>query len=470
MAEKKTQLVVIGAGPGGYTAAFYAADCGMEVTLIEAEHPGGTCLNVGCIPSKALLHIAKLLEETRHAGEVGIFYDEPKIDLKKVREYKNGVVNQLKGGVRTLAKARKVNLIDGFATFIANNKLSIKSSKGVSELEFEHCIIATGSVPVVPGSLRIDSKRVMDSTGALELADIPARFLVVGGGVIGLELGSVYASLGSKVTVIEALDNIANGVDRDIIKPLEKHLNEKFEAVMVKTMVKSLKEAGKKIVVEYENADGVHSDRFDRVLLCIGRRPNSDKLELEKAGLQADERGFIQVNKSMETSVPGIYAIGDLIGNPMLAHKASKEARVAVDKIRGKNSIFDNLCIPSVIYTDPEVAWTGLTEIEAKAKNIPYKLGKFPWGASGRALAMARTDGLTKVLIDPESERILGAAVVGVNAGELIAEACLAIEMGAVLEDVTGTIHAHPTLSETMMESMEAVHGLATHLFSPKKK
>jgi len=466
----KTQLVVIGAGPGGYTAAFYAADCGMEVTLVEAEHPGGTCLNVGCIPSKALLHIAKLLEETRHAGEAGIFYEEPRIDLKKVREYKNGVVNQLKGGVRTLAKARKVNLIDGFATFVANNKLSIKNSKGVSELEFEHCIIATGSVPVVPGPLRIESERVMDSTGALELADVPARFLVVGGGVIGLELGSVYASLGSKVTVIEALDQIANGVDRDIIKPLEKHFSEKFEAVMVKTMVKSLKEAGKKIVVEYENAGGVHSDRFDRVLLCIGRRPNSDKLELEKAGLQADERGFIQVNSSMETAVPGIYAIGDLIGNPMLAHKASKEARVAVDKILGKKSVFDNLCIPSVIYTDPEVAWTGLTEIEARAKSIPYKLGKFPWGASGRALAMARTDGLTKVLIDPETERILGAAMVGVNAGELIAEACLAIEMGAVLEDVTGTIHAHPTLSETMMESMEAVHGLATHLFSPKKK
>lgn len=466
----KTQLVVIGAGPGGYTAAFYAADCGMDVTLVEAQHPGGTCLNVGCIPSKALLHISKLLEETKHASEAGIFYEEPKIDLSKVRDYKSGVVNQLKGGVRTLAKARKVNLIDGFATFTGKNSVSIKTAKGVQELEFEHCIIATGSVPVIPGPLKIDSPRVMDSTGALEMADIPETFLVVGGGVIGLELGSVYASMGSKVTVIEALDHIANGADRDLVRPLEKYFKKKFESIKVKTMVKGLKEEGDKITVEYENKDGVASESFDRVLLCIGRRPNSEKLELSQAGLQADERGFIQTNKSMETSVPGIYAIGDVIGNPMLAHKGSREAKVAVDKILGKKAEFDNVCIPSVIYTDPEVAWTGLTETEAKEKGISYKLGKFPWGASGRAIAMARTDGVTKVLVDPETDRILGAGVVGINAGELIAEATLAIEMGAVVEDVTDTIHAHPTLAETMMESLESVHGLATHIFSPKKK
>lgn len=466
----KTQLVVIGAGPGGYTAAFYAADCGLDVTLVEAQHPGGTCLNVGCIPSKALLHIAKLLEETKHASEAGVFFEEPKIDLDKVRSYKDGVVNQLKGGVRTLAKARKVNLIDGFASFTGPKSLSIQTKDGVEELDFEHCIIATGSVPVVPGPLRLDSDRVMDSTGALEIKDIPEKFLVVGGGVIGLELGSVYASMGSKVTVIEALDHIANGADRDIVRPLEKQIKKNFESVMVKTMVKSLKEVGDQIEVEYENKDGVQKDSFDRVLLCIGRRPNSDKLQLDQAGVAADERGFIQANNAMETKVAGIYAIGDVIGNPMLAHKGSREARIAVDKIMGKKVEFDNLCIPSVIYTDPEVAWTGLTETEAKEQGISYKLGKFPWGASGRALAMARTDGLTKVLIDPETERILGAAVVGVNAGELVAEATLAIEMGAVLEDVTNTIHAHPTLSETVMESFETVHGLATHIFSPKKK
>jgi dihydrolipoamide dehydrogenase len=276
--------------------------------------------------------------------------------------------------------------------------------------------------------------------------------------------------MGSKVTVIEALDHIASGADRDLVRPLEKSIKKNFETIMVKTMVKSLKEEGDKIVVEYENKDGVQSESYDRVLLCIGRRPNSDKLQLDQAGVAADERGFIQANESLETNVPGIYAIGDVIGNPMLAHKGSREARIAVDKILGKKAVYDNLCIPSVIYTDPEVAWTGLTETEAKEQGIPYKLGKFPWGASGRALAMARTDGLTKVLVDPETERILGAGVVGVNAGELIAEATLAIEMGAVLEDITNTIHAHPTLAETMMESFETVHGLATHIFSPKKK
>jgi dihydrolipoamide dehydrogenase len=309
----------------------------------------------------------------------------------------------------------------------------------------------------------------MDSTGALELPDIPERFLVVGGGVIGLELGSVYAGLGSKVTVIEALDHIANGADRDIVKPLEKVVQKNFESIKVKTMVKSLEDQGETIKVTYENADGVASEEFDRVLLCIGRRPNSDKLELGNAQIQPDDRGFIQANNAMQTAQPHIYAIGDVIGNPMLAHKGSKEARVAIDHMLDGKTEYDNLCIPSVIYTDPEVAWVGLTEIEAKEQNIPYTVGKFPWAASGRALAMSRTEGITKVLIDPKTERVLGGAVVGLNAGELIAEIALAVEMGAVLEDITGTIHAHPTLAETVAESFETIHGVATHIYSPKK-
>jgi dihydrolipoamide dehydrogenase len=467
--NERTQVVVIGAGPGGYTAAFYAADKGLDVTMVEASHPGGTCLNVGCIPSKALLHVAKIIEEAKHASSAGVFFEAPRIELDKVRAFKDGVIQKLRGGVRSLAQARKVNLIEGFATFSGPNTLSINTPQGVRVLEFDKCIIATGSVPVIPGPMRLESERVMDSTGALELRDIPERFLVVGGGVIGLEMGSVYAGLGSKVTVIEALDHIANGCDRDVAKPLEKVINDTFEKVLVKTRVQSLVDLGDKIKVTYENADGVGEETFDRVLLCIGRRANSNKLELANAGIHADDRGFIPVSASMQTAQPHIYAIGDVVGNPMLAHKGSKEARVAIDHILTGKTEFDNLCIPSVIYTDPEVAWVGLTEIEAKEKGIPYKVGKFPWVASGRALSVGRTEGLTKVLIDPETERILGAAVVGLNAGELIAEPTLAIEMGAVLGDITGTIHAHPTLSETVAESFETIHGVATHIFSPRR-
>jgi dihydrolipoamide dehydrogenase len=467
--NKKTQLAVIGAGPGGYTAAFYAADRDMEVVLIEGAHPGGTCLNVGCIPSKALLHVAKILDEAKHASEAGVFFDQPRIDLDKVRAFKDGVVEKLRGGVKGLAKARKVEIIQGYASFVHQNQLSIQTPEGQVYLDFDHCIIATGSVPVVPGPLNLKSDRVMDSTGALELKDIPEKFLVVGGGVIGLELGSVYAGLGSKVTVVEALDYLANGCDRDIAKPLENMVRATFDKVFVKTMVKSLAEEGDKIRVSFESGEGTHEDLFDRVLLSIGRRPNSGRLELGNAGVQTDERGFIQVSKSMQTGQPNIYAIGDVVGNPMLAHKGSKEARVAINHMLDGKTEYDNLCIPSVIYTDPEVAWVGLTEIEAQAKGIPYKLGKFPWAASGRALAMGRSEGLSKVLVDPETERVLGAAIVGANAGELIAEPALAIEMGAVLEDLTGTIHAHPTLAETVAESFETIHGVATHIFSKKK-
>lgn len=467
--NERTQIVVIGAGPGGYTAAFYAADKGLEVTIVEASHPGGTCLNVGCIPSKALLHVAKVIEEAKHASSAGVFFETPRIELDKVRAFKDSVISKLRGGVRSLAQARKVTIIEGFASFAGPNTLNITTAQGIRVLEFDKCIIATGSTPVIPGPMRLETPRVMDSTGALELRDIPERLLVVGGGVIGLEMGSVYSGLGSKVTVIEALDYIANGCDRDIAAPLEKIINKNFEKVLVKTRVKSLEDLGEKIKVTYENAEGVNEDIFDRVLLCIGRRPNANKLQLPNAGVQLDERGFIPVSNSMQTAQTHIYAIGDVVGNPMLAHKGSKEARVAVDHILTGKAEFDNLCIPSVIYTDPEVAWVGLTEIEAKEKGIPYKVGKFPWAASGRALSSGRAEGLTKVLIDPETERILGAAVVGLNAGELIAEPALAIEMGAVLGDITGTIHAHPTLSETIAESLETIHGVATHLFSPRR-
>ena len=467
--NERAQIVEIGAGPGGYTAAFYAADKGLDVTIVEASHPGGTCLNVGCIPSKALLHVAKVIEEAKHASTAGVFFEPPRIEIDQVRAFKDGVVAKLRSGVRSLAQARKVNIIEGFATFAGPHTLSISTAQGLRVLEFDKCIIATGSTPVIPGPMRLETPRVMDSTGALELRDIPERLLVVGGGVIGLEMGSVYSGLGSKVTVIEALDYIANGCDRDIAAPLEKIIHQNFEKVLVKTRVKGLEDLGEKIKVTYENAEGVSEDTFDRVLLCIGRRPNANKLELPNAGVQMDERGFIPVSSSMQTAQPHIYAIGDVVGNPMLAHKGSKEARIAVDHILTGKTEFDNLCIPSVIYTDPEVAWVGLTEIEAKEKGIAYKVGKFPWVASGRALSVGRTEGLTKVLVDPETERILGAAIVGLNAGELIAEPALAIEMGAVLGDITGTIHAHPTLSETLAESFETIHGVATHIYSPRR-
>lgn len=465
-----TELVVIGAGPGGYAAAFYAADKGMDVTLIEAGHLGGTCLNVGCIPSKALLHMASLIDETRHMSDLGLTFGEPKIDLEKIRAFKNKVIDQLRGGIQSLAKSRKVKIIHGFARFASENQLHIETSKELVMLQFQHAIIATGSTPVIPSALKLNSERVVDSTGALELQDIPERFLIVGGGIIGLELGSVYAALGSKVTVIEALDHLAGDADRDLVRLLERKLKSSFESIHLKTQVTSLKDNGDKILVEYQQGEKTENDSFDRVLLCIGRKPTSANLELEKAGISTDERGFIQVEKHVQTANPHVFAIGDVVPGPMLAHKASREARIAVDKIMGLKTEFDNVGIPSVIYTDPEIAWVGLTETEAKAKGIEYKLGKFPWAASGRALAINRTDGLTKILFDPKTERVLGVGIAGVGAGELIAEGGLALEMGAVLEDITNTVHAHPTLSETFMEGAETVHGLATHLFSKKKK
>ncbi len=469
--NRKTQLVVVGAGPGGYAAAFYAADLGFEVTLVERfANLGGVCLNVGCIPSKALLHLAALKEEMDVVKKHGLIFGEPQIDLKKMRDFKTSVIKKMTGGLDQLSKARKINVMTGMAEFKDANHLNIKTKDKEEELEFKYCVLATGSRPIVPPSFNIGSDRVIDSTGALELEDIPEKLLVVGGGVIGLELGSVYASFGSQVTVIEALPMIAGGADRDLIRPLENKLKNNFKDILVGTKVSSLSEKGKKIEVVYSSKEGEKKATFDKVLLSIGRRPNSDKLAVQKAGLEVDDKGFILVDQQLRTNIPHIYAIGDLVGNPMLAHKASREAHVAIDVINGKKEIFDNKGIPSVIYTDPEVAWVGLTETEAKKDNRPYDLAKFPWAASGRATSMGRTEGLTKILFEPKTERVLGVGIVGVSAGELIAEGGLALEMGAVMQDLAGTIHAHPTLSESISEASEALHGMCTHLYSPKKK
>jgi dihydrolipoamide dehydrogenase len=468
MSSYQYDLVVIGGGPGGYTAAFYAADKGLNVALIEASHLGGTCLNVGCIPSKALLNATHVIENAENADSLGISFSKPTIDLGKLREFKNGVVEKLRGGIAQLAKARNVTVYGGLGSFIDASNINIKTQKEDIQIGFNYAIIATGSAPVIPGVFDIKSKNVVDSTGALELEDIPKSFLVIGGGVIGLELGSVYAGLGSEVTVIEALPKLLDGIDKDLVRPLEKHLRKAFKDIHVGSKVLSLEEKGQKILVKFETADGEKEQKFDKVLLSLGRKPITDGLGVENAGVKLDEKGFVKVTNHVNTDTPHIYAIGDVAGNPMLAHKSSREGRIAVEKILGEKSEFDN-AIPSVIYTDPEIAWVGLSEAEAKEKGIEAEVGKFPWGASGRALSMNRTDGITKVVIEKKTERILGMGITGVNAGELIAEGVLAVEMGAVLEDITNTIHAHPTLSETVMESFETIHNISTHI-APKRK
>jgi len=470
MKQIQTDLVVIGAGPGGYTGAFYAADLGLKVTLINKfDRLGGVCLNVGCIPSKALLHVVKVLEDTKHASEIGIDFSEPRINLHKMRDYKDSVIQKMTTGLDQLSKARKVEKVFGTASFQDKTHVIVKGAGEDTLVEFKYCIIATGSRPIVPAIFNIKSDKVMDSTGALELKDVPKELLVIGGGVIGLELGSVYATLGSKVTVVEALPNIANGADPDLVRPLEKRLNGIFKAIYKNSKVLSLKDVDDQIEASYESEGKTITEKFDRVLLSIGRRPNSENLGLDKAGVEVTERGFIVANpKTLETTVPNIFAIGDVIGNPMLAHKSSAESKVAVDRILGKKTEFDVIGIPGVIYTDPEVAWVGLTETEAKAKGIAYKIGKFPWAASGRATSMGRPEGLTKILFEPETEKVLGVGIVGVGAGELIAEGGLALEMQAVMGDIAGTIHAHPTVAETFMESAESLHGMATHIFAKK--
>ena len=471
--SSSTQLVVIGGGPGAYAAAFYAADLGMQVTLVDMEpNPGGVCLYRGCIPSKALLHVAKVASEAKHATSWGLTYAEPKIDLDKLRSYKEGVVNKLTGGLGQLSKQRKITFIQGKASFVDAKNLSIElAAGGTQALAFENAIIATGSYPTrIPG-LDIKSDRLMDSTGALDLPEIPKTLLVVGGGYIGLELGSVYAALGTKVTVVEMTDGLLPGADRDLVTFLARRLETTMDKILLKTKVTGMKDAKKGITVSMEGADGAKTEEtYDRVLVSIGRRPNSAIPGLDKTGVKVSDKGFITVDSAMRTNVAGISAIGDVVGEPMLAHKASHEAKVAVEVILGRKSVFEPQAIPAVVFTDPEVAWCGLTENDAKKQGRKVEIAKFPWAALGRALAIDRPDGMTKLVIDPETERILGVGIVGAGAGELIAEGVLAVEMAALASDLTLSIHPHPTMSETLMEAAEVFFGHSTHVYRPKKK
>jgi dihydrolipoamide dehydrogenase len=469
---------VIGGGPGGYAAAFYAADLGMQVTLVDMEpNPGGVCLYRGCIPSKALLHVAKVASEAKHATHWGLTYGEPTIDLDKLRGFKDGVVTKLTGGLGQLSKQRKITFIQGKASFTDAKNLSIELAAGGEEtLTFEHAIIATGSVPTKIPGLSIASDRLMDSTGALELPDIPRTLLVVGGGYIGLELGSVYAALGSKVTVVEMTDGLLPGADRDLVTFLARRLETVLEKILLKTKVTGMADAKKGVTVSMEGPStgsgqaAVPQETYDRVLVSIGRKPNSAIPGLDKTGVTVGERGFITVDSAMRTTTSNIFAIGDVVGEPMLAHKASHEAKVAVEAILGHKVAFEPQAIPAVVFTDPEVAWCGLTENDAKKQGRTVTIAKFPWAALGRALAIDRPDGMTKLVIDPETERILGVGIVGAGAGELIAEGVLAVEMAALASDLKLTIHPHPTMSETLMEAAEVFFGHSTHVYRPKKK
>lgn len=467
------KVAIIGAGPGGYAAAFLAADLGMDVTLIGREpDPGGVCLYVGCIPSKALLHAAKIVSEAREAIDLGIDLGSPRIDLPKLRGWKEGVVRKLTGGLGQLAKQRKVQYLRGNAEFVDSRTLRIAAENLPEQtLQFDNIVIATGSRPVTVPSLAIKSDRVMDSTAALELKDVPKKLLVIGGGYIGLELGTVYANLGSKVTVVEMAPGLLPGVDRDLVKPLQQRVEKLVSAVLLNTTVAAMEETKDGIRVRFEGAEVKEREQtFDKVLISVGRRPNSEIPGLEKTGVSKDRRGFIEVDAQRRTKDSSIYAIGDVAGDPMLAHKASHEGRTAVEAIAGHKVAFEPRAIPAVVFTDPEIAWCGLTETQAQAEKRAVEIVRFPWAASGRAITLDRTDGLTKMVIDPESGRILGVGICGPGAGELIAEGVLAIEMGAVAKDLSLTIHPHPTLSETLMEDAEMVFGTSTHIYRPKRQ
>ncbi len=466
-----TELVVLGGGPGGYPAAFAAADAGMKVTLVdEGVKPGGVCLNRGCIPSKALLHVARLINESKESADWGVTFQPPEIDIDKIRDWKNRVVGQLTGGIEGLCKARGVELVRARGTFLDSNTLELKTEEGeTSKLTFDKAIIATGSSPVIPGPLRIDDPRIMDSTGALALEDIPQRLLVVGGGYIGLEMGTVYAALGSKVTVVEMTDGLLPGADRDLVRPLAKRIDSQFHSVLLNTKVEKLVPGKDGITVELSGEVEEKSQLFDRVLISVGRSPNSRNLGLENTKVEITERGFIKVDDKRRTTDPSLMAIGDVAGDPMLAHKATYEAKVVVDALAGEPAAYHPYAIPAVVFTDPELAWCGLTEAEAKAEGREVNTFRFPWAASGRAQTLARTEGITKLISDPETDRILGVGIVGVGAGEMIAEGVLAIEMAAKVRDVAETIHAHPTMSETIMEAAEGLMGNATHVFRKKK-
>jgi dihydrolipoamide dehydrogenase len=471
MADDSVQVAVLGAGPGGYAAAFYAADLGMKVALVDEEkNPGGVCLYRGCIPSKALLHVAKVVDEARHAESWGVSFGNPKVDVDKLRSYKERVVETLTSGVGSVARLRKVKFVQGRATLTAPRSMTIAGAEGTSTLQFEHLILATGSHPTRIPSLSLDSPRMLDSTSGLDLPDIPKSLLVIGGGYIGLELGTVYATLGSKVSVVEMTPGLLPGADRDLVGVLEKRLKGLFANIMLNTRVVKVAEEKAGIRVSFDGAVAEKEQLFDRVLVAVGRRPNSKIPGLETTKVKVDPKGFIETDPQRRTAEANIFAIGDVAGEPMLAHKASHEARVAVEAIAGHKAVFEPAAIPAVVFTDPEIAWTGVTEAQAQAEGREVEVAKYPWGAASRAITVDRPDGLTKLILDPRSGRILGVGIVGSGAGELIAEGTLAIEMGATAEDLKLTIHPHPTLSETLMESAEVFFGQSTHVYKPKRK
>lgn len=470
-----TPLVVLGGGPGGYAAAFLAADLGMQVTLVEQESRlGGVCLLRGCIPSKALLHVAKVLSEAREMTDWGVAYERPKIDVNTLRARKDKVIQTLSGGLKQLAKRRNVQVIQARGAFADSQTLLLEGSDPVlaqeSRLTFDHCILAVGSRPTKIPAFDLKTDRVMDSTGALDLPEIPESLLVVGGGYIGLEMGTVYAELGTKVSVVELTDGLLPGADRDLVKPLHTRLEHLFQGIHLNTKVVALTDQGSAIEVKLAGSDGERSERFDRVLVSVGRRPNSGDIGLEKTKVQVNERGFVVVDNRQRTADPHILAIGDVAGEPMLAHKASHEGKVAVESLHGGPAAFDPLAIPAVVFTDPELAWAGLTEEQAKRDNRAVEVARYPWAASGRAQALGRTDGLTKLVIEPETERVLGIGIVGPGAGELVAEGVLAIEMGCSVRDLTESIHPHPTLSETLAFAGETFFGIATEIYKPRRE
>ena len=470
-ADIETEVVVLGAGPGGYTAAFRAADLGKKVVLVERyDSLGGVCLNVGCIPSKALLHTAQIINEAEHMQANGVTFGKPKIDLDGINGFKNKVVGKLTGGLSGLAKQRKVTVVHGVGQFMDANNIVVEKDGKSTQIRFDNCIIAAGSqateIPPFPN----DDERLMDSTDALELKDVPKKLLIVGGGIIGLEMATVYHALGSEITVVEFMDSLIPGCDKDLVRGLTKVISKRYKSILLKTKVSEIKAQKNGLKVSFEGAKAPEPTLYDKVLVAVGRRPNGNKISADKAGVNVDEAGFIAVDKQMRTNVPNIFAIGDIVGNPMLAHKATHEGKVAAEVIAGMKSHFEPLTIPSVAYTDPEVAWMGLSETEAKEQGVEYVKGAFPWAASGRALGVDRDEGVTKVLFEKDSMRILGAGIVGPNAGELIAEAVLALEMGADAEDISLTIHPHPTLSETFNFAAEMAEGTITDLYIPRKK
>ena len=470
IADMHAETVVLGSGPGGYTAAFRAADLGQKVIMIERHaRIGGVCLNVGCIPSKALLHTAKVINDAAEMSEHGINFTKPQIDIRKVETWKNNIVDKLTGGLTALAKKRKVDILQGEASFTGSHTLDVETSDGVKTISFDNCVIAAGSrvtkIPVFPN----DDPRMMDSTDALDLADIPEKLLVIGGGIIGLEMATVYNALGADITVVELQDSLIPGTDQDIVKPLLKRIQEQYKAIYLNTKVVSIKALKDGLKVSFEGKDAPKTAVFDKILVAVGRTPNGKLINAEAAGIDVNQQGFIEVDAQMRTNIGHIYAIGDIVGQPMLAHKAVHEAKVAAEVISGHKSAFDPMTIPSVAYTDPEVAWMGKSEAEAKSEGIAYVKGAFPWAASGRSLSTGRDEGLTKALFDKETGRLIGAGIVGPNAGELIAEAVLALEMGADAEDIGMTIHPHPTLSETLGFAAEMAEGNITDLMPPRK-